>query len=288
MNMQYPINPDFGPDDAYFASRELAFRNDLLKGMTVLVTGAGGGLGRAMAWTFARLGARLIVSGRNPEKLDRITDDLSAAGFEAHQIVCNIRRHEETEALFAKISRTLGNLDILVNNAGGQFPQAAIDFAPKGWHAVVETNLTGTWNMMQGAAHLWRDSGHAGSIVNIVTVTDRGQPGVAHTCAARAGVIALTKTVAVEWAPFNIRINCVAPGAIASDGQKVYSEDARRRSRRSNPMLRFGDAGDIADAAVFLGGPTGKFITGETLDVDGGGKLWGEFYVSERPAYFEE
>jgi len=281
-------NPDFGLSDHHFAARELPYRAGLLAGSTVLVTGAGGGLGRAMSWTFARLGAQLIVSGRDPDKLERIAADLAGAGHEVHRIVCNIRRHEETEALYAEVAERFGSLDLLVNNAGGQFPQAAIDFSPKGWHAVVETNLTGTWNMMQGAARLWREAGTPGSIVNIVSVTDRGQPGVAHTCAARAGIVALTRTVAVEWAPYRIRINCVAPGAIATDGQKVYSEEARQRSRRSNPMLRFGDAADIADAVVFLGGPTGKFITGETLDVDGGGKLWGEFFVAGRPAYFDE
>ena len=101
-----------------------------------------------------------------------------------------------------------------------------------------------------------------------------------------SGVIALSKTVAVEWAPFHIRTNCIAPGAIDTAGQKVYSEEARQRSARSNPMMRFGDAFDIADAAIYFAGPSGNFITGETLIVDGGGVLWGEFWVSDKPDYF--
>lgn len=268
------------------ASRELPFRNDLLTDMVVLITGGGGGIGRTIAWTCARLGAHVIVTGRSQEKLDSIVTSLRKAGLKADGKTCNIRSHEQVSALFADISETIGSIDILVNNAGGQFPLAAIDISPKGWHAVIETNLTGTWNMMQNAAIAWKNTNHPGSIINIIAVTDRGMPGVAHTCAARAGVEALTKTVAVEWAEFKIRVNSIAPGAIATEGQRVYSDEARARALRSNPMLRFGDACDVADAVIFIGSPMGKFITGEKLDIDGGGKLWGEFWVSDKPDYF--
>jgi len=279
----------FGLDVDELAQRELPYSATLFKDKTVLISGGSGGLGRAMAWMFARVGATVAISGRDTDRLEAAARPMREHGLDVHTFVCNIRRPEEVTGLFDAVAQRLGAIDVLINNAGGQFPQAAIDFSPKGWNAVIDTNLNGTWYMMQEAAKRWRDGNRPGSIVNIVTVTDRGQPGVAHTCAARAGVIALSKTVAVEWAPYRIRINCIAPGAINTEGQRVYSEAARRRSARSNPMLRFGDAFDVADAAIYLSGPTGKFITGESLVVDGGGLLWGDFWVAEqRPSYFDE
>jgi citronellol/citronellal dehydrogenase len=280
-------NLQFGLTDEQLKTRDMPFKPDLFAGQSVIISGGGGGLGRAAAWMFGRLGAKVAISGRDPEKLDQTALPMRQAGLEVERYVCNIRRVDEVEALFASVTERFGGFDVLINSAGGQYPQAAIDFTPKGWNAVIETNLTGTWNMMQTAARCWRDQDRPGSIVNVVTVVDRGMPGIAHSCAARAGVIALSKTVAVEWAPYHIRVNCIAPGAIDTEGQKVYSEAARARSARSNPMMRFGDAFDIADAAVYFAGPTGKFITGETLIVDGGGVLWGEFWVSDKPDYFE-
>src|SRR5690606_21431076 len=142
-----------------------------------------------------------------------------------------------------------GRLDVLVNSAGGQFPQAAIDFSLKGWNAVINTNLNGTWHMMQAAAQRWRDSGQkGGSIVNVVVVTTHGLYGVAHTVAARSGVIGLSRSVAVEWAQYGIRVNCVAPGAIETEGWKVYTAEARAQYPRTNPMLRAGTAWEIAEA----------------------------------------
>ena len=274
--------------DDDLAARALPFNLTLLAGQRVLVSGGGGGLGRAIAWTCARLGAEVVLTGRNQDKLDHIVGGLNAAGLKAHGMLCNIRKHDEVVALFSTVVERFGQIDLLVNNAGGQFPSPALDISPNGWHAVIETNLTGTWYMMQAAAQQWRAAGRPGSIVNIIAVTDRGMPGVAHTAAARAGVEALGKTVAIEWAEFGIRVNAIAPGAIATEGQRVYSDAARARSARSNPMMRFGDAADIADAVVFVGGASGKFITGETLDIDGGGKLWGEFWVAEdKPDYFK-
>jgi citronellol/citronellal dehydrogenase len=175
-----------------------------------------------------------------------------------------------------------------VNNAGGQFPQAALDFKPKGWLAVVDTNLNGTWWMMQAVARRWhKDPAPGGTIVNIVAVVDRGMPGIAHSAAARAGVIALSKTVAVEWAPAKIRVNCVAPGVIATEGMEVYGEEARASFPRSNVMHRFGDVRDVTDAVTYLAGPSGGFITGEVLRVDGGSHIWGEQWTIPTPDYFK-
>lgn len=276
----------FGFDDAELARRPTVYRPDLLAGRRVLVSGGGSGLGKATAWLCGRLGASVVVCGRKADKLGGAAASMRAGGLDVTALVCNIRDRDEVDRMLDAVVAMGPGFDLLVNNAGGQFPQAAIDFSPKGWNAVVDTNLNGTWWMMQGAARRWRDSGTAGAIVNIVAVVDRGMPGVAHTCAARAGVIGLTRTVAVEWAAHGIRVNCVAPGAIASEGQRVYSDEAREGYRRSNPMMRFGDAFDVAEACIYLGAPSGKFVTGETLTVDGGGRLWGEFWAIPKPDYF--
>jgi citronellol/citronellal dehydrogenase len=177
---------------------------------------------------------------------------------------------------------------MLINSAGGQFPQPAIDFSIKGWNAVVNTNLNGTWSMMQAAARHWRDHACGGSIVNIVVVTTHGLYGIAHTIAARSGVIGLSRAVAVEWAPLKIRVNCIAPGAIETDGWAVYTPEARAAYPRSNPMMRAGSAWDIAEACAYMSGPSGTFVTGETLTVDGGGQLWGETWTTGKPEYFKE
>jgi NAD(P)-dependent dehydrogenase (short-subunit alcohol dehydrogenase family) len=280
-------NLQFGFTNEQLANRDIPFRPDLFAGQTVVISGGGGGIGRATAWMFGRLGAKVAICGRNIEKLNETANPMRDAGLVVEPYLCNIRRIEEVEVLFDLVTGRFGGFDVLVNSAGGQYPQPAIDFTPKGWNAVIETNLTGTWYMMQTAARRWMAAGRPGSIINVIAVVDRGMPGVAHTCAARAGVIALSKTVAVEWAPQKIRINCIAPGAIDTEGQKVYSEESRRRSAQSNPMMRFGDAFDVADAAVYFSGPSGKFVTGETLIVDGGGVLWGEFWVSDKPDYFK-
>lgn len=278
----------FGLDDEALAAHPTIYAPESYAGKVVLVSGGAGGIGRATAWLFARLGARVVVSGRSEAKLAAVEEAMRAKGLDAHSAVVDIRDPESVAALFEKVQATLGGIDILINSAGGQFPQAAIDFSPKGWNAVVNTNLTGTWYMMQAAARHWRDAGRPGSIVNIVVVTTHGLYGVAHTVAARAGVISLTRSVAVEWAPLNIRVNCIAPGAIETEGWKVYASEARAAYPRSNPMMRAGSAWEIAEACVYLGGPAASYVTGELLTVDGGSQLWGETWTTGKPDYFRD
>lgn len=267
-------------------SAETVYRADLFAGRVALVSGGGTGIGRAIALLLARLGAEVVICGRTMEKLQRTVDFAASKGRRMHALTTNIREPEQVDALYRRIDADHGRLDLVVNNAGGQFPQAAIDFAPKGWNAVVNNNLNGTWYMMQRAAQYWRDRQQPGSIVNIVAVVDRGMPGVAHTVAARAGVIGATRTVAIEWAPLGIRVNCVAPGLTATEGLGVYPPEAVREFPRANLMKRPGTALEIAEAVVYLGGPSGSFITGDVLTVDGGGRLWGELWTAGRPDYF--
>ena len=258
-----------GLTDAELAVHPTVFAADALEDSVVVVSGGAGGIGRAIAWLFARLGAHIVVVGRDRSKLDALVTQLAGRNLKASAYAADIREPDEVGALFDTIWATHGRIDNLINSAGGQFPQAALDFSIKGWNTVINTNLNGTWYMMQAAAQRWRDRKHPGSIVNIVVVTTHGLYGVAHTIAARSGVIGLSRSVAVEWAPLNIRVNCVAPGAIETDGWNVYTPQARAAYPRSNPMMRAGSPWDIAEACVYLTGPSGKFVTGETLTVDG-------------------
>jgi len=275
-----------GLTDAQLAVHPTVYAADALKGQVVVVSGGSGGIGRAVAWLFARLGAHVVVTGRNRAKLDALVADLVGRNFKASAEVADIREPDSVEAMFDTIWAAHGRIDGLVNSAGGQFPQSAIDFSVKGWNAVIDTNLSGTWFMMQAAAKRWRDHQHAGSIVNIVVVTTHGLYGIAHTVAARSGVIGLSRAVAVEWAPLNIRVNCVAPGAIETEGWNVYSKAARAAYPRSNPMMRAGSPWDVAEACAYLAASSGRFVTGETLTVDGGGQHWGETWTTGKPGYF--
>jgi len=272
--------------DAELAIHPTVFAADALKGQVVVVSGGAGGIGRAISWLFARLGAHVAIVGRNGAKLDALAAQLTGRGLKASAHVADIREPQAVGALFDAVWDAQGRIDGLVNSAGGQFPQAAIDFSIKGWNAVIDTNLSGTWYMMQAAAQRWRDRKHPGSIVNIVVVTTHGLYGIAHTIAARSGVIGLSRAVAVEWAQLDIRVNCVAPGAIETEGWNVYTKEARAAYPRSNPMMRAGSPWDIAEAVAYLSAASGKFVTGETLTVDGGGQLWGETWTTGKPDYF--
>jgi citronellol/citronellal dehydrogenase len=289
MTNRLPLDPpkQWGLTDDELAAWPLSFKDDALAGKVCVVSGGGSGIGRAIVYVLARLGAEVVICGRRAEKLEETAEGIAQRfGKTVTAKAMTIREPEQVQALFAEIWQRFGRLDVLVNSAGGQFPQAAIDFSVKGWNAVVDTNLNGTWYMMQSAAQHWRDRQAGGSIVNIVAVVNRGMPQVAHTAAARAGVIYLSKTLSVEWAPLGIRINCVAPGSIATDGLNVYPREAAEGFVLSNPMKRLGDVMDIAQAVVYLSAPTGKFITGEVLTVDGGRQNWGEDWPGGIPDYF--
>jgi citronellol/citronellal dehydrogenase len=275
--------PKFGRTDEALAALRPALADGTFAGKIVLVSGAGSGIGRATAHFFARLGAHVILAGRTEDKL--ITAQAAIpTSTDTHAL--SIRDPQAVSDLFDAIYAKHGRLDILVNSAGGQFPQAAIDFSVKGWNAVIDTNLNGTWYMMQVAARHWRDAAQPGVIVNVVTAISRGMPGVAHSCAARAGVIYASKTVAVEWAPLNIRVNCISPGVIATEGMNVYPPEVQRQFSQTNPQKRFGQVEDIANAITYLASPAASFITGEVLTIDGGNQMWGDQWTIPRPDYF--
>jgi NAD(P)-dependent dehydrogenase (short-subunit alcohol dehydrogenase family) len=275
-----------------FTSEELAtlptvYRSDLLKDKVYIVTGGSSGFGRAMAFLLARLGAKVIICARRMEKLQIVADDIKrTTGLDVTCYPMSIRDPEQVEKLMDDTFERFGQLDTVVNNAGGQFPQNAIDFSRKGWNAVIDLNLNGTWWMMQEAAKRWHARDYAGNIVNIVANIPRGMPQVAHTCAARAAVVYLSKTVAVEWAPKGIRVNCLGPGSMSTEGLNVYPENAVTRFADSNPFRKLGDAWDVAEGVVYLSAPSGKFITGELLLIDAGGQMWGNVWPAGVPDFF--
>jgi NAD(P)-dependent dehydrogenase (short-subunit alcohol dehydrogenase family) len=277
----------FGMSDADLTSRPTVYRPDLLKGKSWLVSGGGSGIGKAIAFLAARLGAEVTICGRTEEKLEATRAAIEAAtGRNVAVRAMSIREPEEVETLLDEIFERHGRIDMLINNAGGQFPQDAIDFSRKGWLAVIDLNLNGTWWMMQEAARRWKERGQSGNIINIVANVERGMPQAAHTCAARAGVIYLSKTVATEWAPLQIRVNCIAPGTIETEGFSVYPPHALERFHEANPMKRLGDAWDVAEAAMYLGSDAGGFVTGEVLTIDGGMAQWGVVWPAGMPDYF--
>jgi citronellol/citronellal dehydrogenase len=276
------------PAATIMSERKIAFSDALFRDKVVLVSGGATGIGRALVWILVRLGAKVVTCGRSAEKLAVLRAELADYGYAVLAIPTDIRKTEDVAGLFARVREAHGRLDLLINNAGGQFPQSAIDMSANGFRAVIDNNLLGTWSMMQTAARYWRDTATPGSIVNVVAVVDRGILGAAHTAAARAGVIYLSKTVAVEWVPLNIRVNCVAPGTIFTEGMAGYPEHAKKTFARSNPMLRLGDPWEIAEACLFVGSDASAFTTGEIMRVDGGGQLWGEQWTQGKPDYFVE
>lgn len=277
----------YGKTDDELANEPLTFREDLFAGQVALVSGAGRGIGKAIAARLVRHGAKVALCGRNMERLEASAAFLRGLGGEVFVKGMTIRDPDSVNAFVGEAFAALGKIDLLVNNAGGQYPQAAIDFAPKGWNAVIETNLTGSWYMMQALAKRWRDAGSGGNIINIVANYHRGMPGIAHTAAARAGVVYLSKTLAIEWAPLNIRINCIAPGFIATEGLGIYADDVREDMPKTNLVRRLGSPTEIADAVCYLASPAGSFITGDVLTLDGGTHIWGDPWTISRPDWFK-
>ncbi len=252
------------------------FRSDLFAGQTIVVTGGGTGIGRAVAHELASLGAHVVLAARTEENLIRVQQEIEAAGGVASRFVCNIREEEQVRALFDFVLAERGQLHGLVNNAGGQFLSPAEMISLKGWRAVVETNLTGTFLMCREAFNRHMND-HGGAIVNMLIEMWRGFPGMAHSAAARAGIENLTKTLAVEWARAGVRVNAVAPGLIASSGLDRYPEAARpmiEQNVRDIPLKRMGTEAEVSAAIVFLLSPAAAFITGESIRIDGGGSLW--------------
>jgi NAD(P)-dependent dehydrogenase (short-subunit alcohol dehydrogenase family) len=252
------------------------FAPGLFAGRVVIVTGGATGIGLAIAEALVQLGAQVAIASRKGARLKTAARGL-AAEYQADvlPVECNIRERAQVEALFDAVLQRFGKVDCVVNNGGGQFLSPAADISPKGWQAVIDTNLNGTWHMCQLAAQRWMLA-HGGKIVNIVADVWRGFPGMVHTGAARAGVINMTKTLAVEWAANGINVNGVAPGVILTTGMHNYPSGVAEQAALQIPKKRLGRGDEVAAAVLYLLSPAADFVTGTTLRVDGGASLWGE------------
>ncbi len=252
---------------------ESALRAGTFDGTCVVVTGGGTGLGKAIALEFARLGADVVVASRKEEHLDAGRRAIEELGARALAVACDIREADSVAALFDQASEAFGMPGVLVNNAAANFPVPAEDMSPNAWRTVVDITLTGTFLCARefGRRHL--AAGTPGSIVNVgASYAWTGGPGFAHSAAAKAGVVNLTQTLAVEWGPYGIQVNCLVPGLmphedmtgdIRSNLDRTHDKDA------CQPALRVGERQELGWAATFLASPYGRFISGHTLVVDG-------------------
>lgn len=252
---------------------ETALRPGTFDGTCVVVTGGGTGLGKSIATEFGRLGADVVVASRKDEHLDAGRQAVEATGARALAVSCDIRDADAVVDLFDRATEAFGMPGVLVNNAAANFPVPAEDMSPNAWRTVLDITLTGTFLCARefGRRHL--AAGTPGSIINVgATFAWTGGPGFAHSSAAKAGVVNLTQTLAVEWGPYGIQVNCLVPGLMPHEdmtGDIRSSLDRTHDKDVCQPALRVGQRQELGWAATFLASPYARFITGHTLVVDG-------------------
>ena len=248
-----------------------------LKEQVAIITGGGTGLGRAMALEYARLGAKLVLASRNAEHLEPTVAEIQKAGGEAISVPTDVRDPAQVDHLVARAKEKFAGIDILVNNAAGNFVCKAENLSPNGWRAVVDIVLNGTFFCTRAVGREMIAQGRGGKILSVLaTYAWTGGPGTVHSAAAKAGVLALTRTLAVEWAPYKIRVNAITPGAITTEGASSAlwgSPDAEKKLLAKIPVGRLGKPEEIALAAAYLVSPYADYINGENLTMDGGAWL---------------
>lgn len=240
-------------------------------GHVVAVTGGGTGLGKGIALEFARLGAKIAILSRKPEHLAAGVAAMEAVGAQAIAVACDVRNPDQIKAAFDEIEAKLGAVTVLINNAAGNFPAAAEQMSPNGWKTVVDIVLNGTFNCSREFAIRRLALKQGGAILNIgATYAWTGGPGTAHSAAAKAGVTNMTQSLAVEWAPDDIRVNCLAPGRFPHADMGAHMTKHRDDVRGDNtiPGQRVGELQELGWAATYLCSPYAAYITGHTLVID--------------------
>ena len=256
-------------------SYQSVFRADLFAGQVILITGAGSGIGRCSAHELASLGATVALIGRDTGKLDTVKGEIAAAGVATGRVTthaCDIRKEEQVIAMIDEVLAAHGRIDGLVNNAGGQYRQPLEQISSKGFEAVVRLNLFGGFMVMREVYNRWMKQ-HGGAIVNMIADIWGGWFNYGHSGAARGGMWTLSQTAASEWAHSGVRVNCVAPGGIASSGFDTYEpqvQEAILKYPPSVPAQRYGNVAEISAAITYLLSPAAAYITGSCIRVDGG------------------
>jgi NAD(P)-dependent dehydrogenase (short-subunit alcohol dehydrogenase family) len=263
----------------------LLFQSDLLKSKSIFLTGGGTGLGRSMALHFASLGARLFIVGRRPEPLKSVCEEIQNAGGTAAFVSCDVRDYAAVEAAAKNAESQVGEINILVNNAAGNFMARTEKLTPNAFNAVVGIVLNGSFNCTQVFGKRWIEKKQPGNVLNIVTTyaaANCGSGFVVPSACAKAGVLALTRSLAVEWGKYNIRLNAIAPGPFPTEGawsRLVPSTQMEEDWKNAHPMKRFGRHEELTNLAAFLISDMSPYINGECVVIDGG--LWlrgaGEF-----------
>ena len=264
------------------------FQDDLFKDKIVVVTGGGTGIGAEISHDFSLLGAKVVIASRKQERIEKAAAGLSSlTNNPVVGLTCNIRDRLSVDSFVEAVMDKFERIDILVNNGGGQFFSPAEHISDKGWDAVIQTNLTGTWNLSSRVAKSSMLK-FGGKIINITMLTARGFPGMTHSVAARAGVEAMTRTLAIEWAQKGILINAIQPGIIASSGLYNYPQGIAiaEGTRPEIPLKRLGYCKEISHLTCFLASPAGNYTTGQVLTVDGGRSLWGKNWPIPNPKEF--
>ncbi len=242
-------------------------------GTVVFITGAGTGLGKAIALEFARLGASIVIASRKPEHLEAGHEAVAALGAPVTTVACDIRDPEQIAAAFDAAESAYGLPGVLINNAAANFPVPAEDMSPNAWRTVVDITLNGTFFCSREFARRHLEAGTPGSIVDVgASYAWTGGPGFAHSAAAKAGVKNMVETLSVEWAPYGIQVNGLVPGLFPHEDMTADIKDNLDRTNEKNlaqPALRVGQLRELGWAATFLASPYARFISGHTLVVDG-------------------
>lgn len=253
-----------------------------LEGKVAIITGGATGLGKAMAKEFARLGADIVISSRKKENLDKAAQEIAAFGTRVITVQTDVRIPEQVENMVLTTIKALGKVDILVNNAAGNFIVDSLKMSINAWNAVINIVLNGTWYCTQTVAKQMVRQGKGGSILNVgATYAWTGGPYVAHSAAAKAGVLALTRTLAVEWAHHNIRVNMITPGPTEETGavQQLWPTPEQAQAILEKiPLRRFATPQEIANLAAYLVSDYAAFVTGACFVIDGGRWLNAGFF----------